>query len=337
MAAIFTGPWGLAIGGAVAAVGLLTAALDANEKAADRAADAQRRLAEAERQANEERAKRLESDPYLAQLRSNAESRSDSAEFDRVLQAYRDRFGTDDPTFSDQSRGGRGGAGRGADPQFAAMQRRDALQRQMANLSKLEGEGEDRMGRFGPSAEPRKQEEQLRKLESATKQATTEMVSSWRTVQQAGIEAMGAIGTTGVQALSKMAQGYKITMNQIRGMIGDILVAQGAKWLFEGIGMGILSAGLNPQSEALIALGTAEIAAGMAIGAKSAPGVGGRGGGGGRAYVPAAESRGDGGRGGTTVVNLNYSTVTSPTAQDGARAYAGIQRAQAQGLIPPSR
>jgi hypothetical protein len=120
-------------------------------------------------------------------------------------------------------------------------------------------------------------------------------------------------------------------------MIGDILVAQGAKWLFEGIGMGIISAGLNPQSEALIALGTAEIAAGMAIGAKSAPGVGGRGGGGGRAYVPAAESRGDGGRGGTTVVNLNYSTVTSPTAQDGARAYAGIQRAKAQGLIPPSR
>jgi hypothetical protein len=145
-----------------------------------------------------------------------------------------------------------------------------------------------------------------------------------------GMEAFSAVGSSGISALSKLAQGQKISGKQIIAMIGDQMVALGTKNLFEGLAMSAnpLTPGLGGP---LIAAALAEIAAGVGLGAASrAASAGGGASGGGRegfynpggkdiwrssAIAPSARLD-DSGRGGNTTNVVYLSSVITPSAQD---------------------
>jgi hypothetical protein len=84
----------------------------------------------------------------------------------------------------------------------------------------------------------------------------TATVARNKQIRETGMEAFSSVATIGIQSLSKLAQGQKISGKQVIGMIGDQLVALGTKNLLEGIAMTAASLGF-PTGAPLIIAGTA--------------------------------------------------------------------------------
>lgn len=168
--------------------------------------------------------------------------------------------------------------------------------------------------------------------------------------RDSGVEAMKMVGESGIQALNAIAKGEKVSGRQIIAGIGDQLVSKGTYYLFEGLARAIASFGADPSAAGLIGLGTAEIAAGMAMGAAASGGASGSGGGGNRPqntyYVQNSDgtytqtvsaiepaSRPSTSMGGEArVVNIYQPTVVSPNAQDGVRLRQAANEMRRQGL-----
>lgn len=143
-----------------------------------------------------------------------------------------------------------------------------------------------------------------------------------------------ALGTTLAQLtakqLSEAVKGHKIQAAMIVEGIGDAMVAEGVRVMFQGGAM--LLGGNYVGGGGMLALGAAELAAGLALGAAGSamqpptPAGGG-------ASEPSAQpergsqsSNGDNG-GHTTIIYVDMPTVVSPTAEDGLRVQMAIDRA----------
>lgn len=117
-----------------------------------------------------------------------------------------------------------------------------------------------------------------------------------------------AVGGAGISAFQAMAKGQKVSTRQIIGAIGDQMVAEGSRWLFTGAAKLLMG---DPSGGGLIGVGTAEIAAGIAMGAAGASGGGGArsaasSGGSARPGEPTSSRRaGDSQQGGTVTVYVD--------------------------------
>lgn len=177
-------------------------------------------------------------------------------------------------------------------------------------------------------AESRAHEERMRLLEEEQDRV--------RELQGAGIEAFSAVGASGVRALAAIAKGQKVSGRQILSGIGDEMVGLGTKWLFEGLARTFLG---DPSGAALMGVGSAEIAAGIALGAATAKGgkSGGGSGGSGRAMSPTASpDSGGGAAADNRPIHIHFNSTFAPSAQDGERVVQAINEARRQGRLRES-
>jgi hypothetical protein len=149
------------------------------------------------------------------------------------------------------------------------------------------------------------------------------------------------LGETGAQTftkgLSELAKGHKLAIGQIIESLGDQLVATGTITLFQGLGRALSSYGLDPTSEAMIALGGVEVGAGLAMGAAGAKAAGGSnaGKGGGSAGAGGSQQAASPNAGGGSqnapaqpmIINITTPSVISPSAEEGLMIQKAVQRA----------
>jgi len=145
--------------------------------------------------------------------------------------------------------------------------------------------------------------------------------------------------STSVKLFSEMAKGHEIALGSVIEGIGDQMVAEGTRVLFQAAAMAFFPP-TAPFAAGLAGVGAAEIAAGLALGAAgarasggSSAGASGGGGGGEPARTNYADPFGDTARYGSTatgpmIININFPTMLSPSAVDGAR----IQQATRQAM-----
>jgi hypothetical protein len=129
---------------------------------------------------------------------------------------------------------------------------------------------------------------------------------------KAQVEAFGGAGT---EAFVRLAAGQKEAGLAIISGIGDQMVAEGSRAIFTG-GISLLTG--NPAGAAVAALGAAEVAAGLTLGAAIAPPGGAAGGGGSsRTAAEPTRFRASTDTDGPTNVTVNMPTVLRPTYEDG--------------------
>jgi hypothetical protein len=146
--------------------------------------------------------------------------------------------------------------------------------------------------------------------------------------------------TTTIKMFSDLAKGHEVAIGAVLEGIGDQMVAEGTRVLFQAAAMAFFPP-TAPFAGGLAAVGAGEIAAGIALGAGGARAAGGSnaqpGGGGlhggknpfdtnyadpfGNTATYGEQSRGP------TVININMPTVTSPTAEDGRRIQIATRKA----------
>ncbi len=317
------GPWGIAVGVAVAGVSLFSQALASNKKAAEEAATAQMKFAQAAVEAEAERAKRQASDPYLKALADRAAAESDTSQQEAYEKANEanifDRIGAN-------------GKGKPrADSEFAAMQRRDAMRSQLRGLSDLEGEPSRADALQAQLDAPERAAEATRKkldaqfeVERTHQQRLVELRTDtdaqFQKIDEAAAQraetnrhlastAFTSVATVGVGALQKLAKGQKTSMKEFIGGIGDLLVAQGTADLARAGAM-LFIPGLQGNAGGLASAAAIEISTGIGMGAVGASG----GGGGGRSRAPHA-ARGQSGE--------DYMDSTRARASSPGTAYRG--------------
>ncbi len=100
-------------------------------------------------------------------------------------------------------------------------------------------------------------------------------------MRDTGQQAFAAIGAASLTAAAQAAASGKNMLKAVGAALGGVLIADGVKNEMAGIGRALFSYGLDPTSEALIAIGLAEITAGIGFGAASSGGGGASKGGGG--------------------------------------------------------
>jgi len=151
-----------------------------------------------------------------------------------------------------------------------------------------------------------------------------------------GVQTSQMMAGAALKGISEVVKGHKLQMGAIVEGIGDQMVAQGTAHLFQGMAAAVL----GTPAAALLGIGSAEIAAGLALGA-----VGARGAGGSASESKAAEKAGrDDPRGGPTdtdpyrntfspginqpsVINIYLPSVLSATAEDGVRIRDALKQA----------
>jgi hypothetical protein len=166
-------------------------------------------------------------------------------------------------------------------------------------------------------------------------------------LRDVSIDAWEAIGSAGIQSLSALVQGQKVSMKAVVASIGDAMVAGGTRAVFEGLAINATPFSFGAGTP-LITVGGEEIGAGLAFGAASRLFGGAAGGGGGRqsgpgfygdrwfdkrpggAIEPSARLGNDAGAGGNTYI-VNQSMLV-PTAQAGAAARRAMREADRQGI-----
>ncbi len=357
------GPWGIALGAAVAATSLFASALNNVEEQAKQA------------------------DAAVARLKERNKAAAEAKEFAEWSAPQSAIFFPGDPRFKDalnkhgakvDKRGrlidpnapiGGPAKGPGAGPEFEAMQRREENEARMRALTAADAESRARVasadammagrGFEDPSkaadatrAKLDREFDLQREHNERMKSQADEINDHYEKLDQQAMEraqlvrstasaAFGAVASSAGSALNKLAAGQKTSVKEFIGGIGQALVAQGTADMARAGAMFFdpLRAGFAPG---LLAAAGVEIAVGMGMGAAGASG----GGGGGGARAPHArrgESGGDyldrtraespsarrGGGGGTTVVqqSFNVPTVISYTDEQ-ARA---MQRAAREG------
>ena len=151
-----------------------------------------------------------------------------------------------------------------------------------------------------------------------------------------GVQTSQMMAGAALKGISEVVKGHKLQMGAIVEGIGDQMVAQGTAHLFQGMAAAVL----GTPAAALLGIGSAEIAAGLALGA-----VGARGAGGSASESKAAEKASrDDPRGGPTdtdpyrntfspginqpsVINIYLPSVLSATAEDGVRIRDALKQA----------
>jgi hypothetical protein len=175
--------------------------------------------------------------------------------------------------------------------------------------------------------------QKLEEQKAAQVQQTMQKEKSDRTQMTSSLM---ALGTTAAQLtarqLSEAVKGHKIQGAMILESLGDAMVAEGVRAMFQGAGMAIM--GNFASGGAMVALGAAEMAVGLGLGAAGSamqPPTASAGGTAGSTGDSSpirsnASSNGDSGRG-PTVIYIDMPTVVSPSAEDGMRIRQAIDAA----------
>lgn len=236
------------------------------------------------------------------------------------------------------------------DPLFEAMQRRDATNRQLAALNKMDTGRSAFGGDGGRSALEAKEAENVafldrhrqfredlleedRRYHESNAALEAEAHKRREQYQAVAIDAAQSFERVSISGMQKIAKGQKFTVKELLSGIGDEMVAGGTKWIMEGTGRLIASYGTDPSGWGLIGLGGAEVAFGLGLGAMTRAGGGG-GAAGGRQQRPMSPI-GSGGGGGLSepqTIIINMPTVVSPGPQDGVRVQQALDEARRAGL-----
>ena len=150
-------------------------------------------------------------------------------------------------------------------------------------------------------------------------------------VQEAWNSAASSISDAMAGLVTDLITGGEVSTAAVMKGLGDQLVGMGVKDVFAGTARAISSYGADPSAWSLIAVGGAEIAAGVGMGAAGAAMGGGGGGGGGAGAgggrpTPGAASDDNGGRDrGPTVINMY---ALNPTAETGRSIAKGLRTSE---------
>ena len=352
------GPWGIAIGAAVAAVSLLTQHLSDNKKEAEAAAEAQSKFAKASAEANF--ANMQAEQAALKRFNALAESvvgkppgtPATLEEVNRIEEETRKRealLGIK----SDNVGGGKRAAfkaprqtdftGGTGDRMFLDQQIADSQDR-MARFdrmgggideAKIKAAGDDARRKADLQFEKSHQDNLIaewRRADMEKARIDQEAQERSRRTREIASNAFGAVSAAGANALNKLARGQKTSLKEFVGTIGAALVAQGTADVARAGAMFFdpLRAGFAPG---LLAAAGTEIAVGMSMGAASAGGGGGGAGGASRGvrgvdYAARGESGGD---------YLDRTRASSPSRRGGSSS-GGVtvvnQTLQVSSVVP---
>lgn len=178
----------------------------------------------------------------------------------------------------------------------------------------------------------------LEKARKAEEKAALEASDAAYRDSAMNIAQIGASST--LKMFSELTKGHEVAIGAVLEGIGDQMVAEGTRVLFQAAAMAFFPP-TAPFAAGLAGVGAAEIAAGLALGAVGARGNGGssyQGAGGGASSSPEsqrinyADPFGNTARYGSTatgpmIVNVNFPTVLSPSAVDGARIRQATRKA----------
>lgn len=166
--------------------------------------------------------------------------------------------------------------------------------------------------------------------DAAEQKSFEKMQSNHQMLQDVATQSANIMAGTAIKSFQLMAKGQKQEVGAILEGIGDQIVAMGTGYVFKGIAESIL---LNAQGPALIGVGSAAVAFGIGLGAAGAHAPGGST----ASHTPASanpysprdyQSPSPLGKQGPTIVNINFPTVLSPSAIDGARIQSAWRQAQ---------
>lgn len=182
---------------------------------------------------------------------------------------------------------------------------------------------------------------------SAQEQANAE------TYQQMGTRAYQQVSVIGINALSALAKGQHVTGKMILASVGDMMVAEGTRTIFQGLAMSANP--LTPGAGAgMIGVGTAEIAAGISIGAATRGSTASSGGSTGtpvatapngqvywngsswergNPYAPAPANANYGTQPVNVYNTVQMSSVVAPNDQDGIRVQRALDEAHRSGAL----
>lgn len=353
MTAVLGGPWGLAIGAAVTALGLFAEHMrDAKDET-----DEFTRAIE-ENQAAIERAQALRGTKgrYAAtmlqasDILADASGLTDDAQrknLEAIVKKYEETGGIGD-NIADKK------PGKDPNDPFLSMQRRDAVDAQLKKLRGMEGGGDKSAGmdavarrkaeneafleadkdRFAETLElARENDRELAEIDDQRRKRYDEL-------RAAGFSTFSAVASHGLNSFQMLAKGQKQSVREIVSGIGDTIAAQGQGHLLLGLANAFIP-GMQGTSAGLIGIGTAEIVAGAAMGAATRGGGRGGGGGGGggrsRSESPISASASAGSGGGPTTVIVNMPTVVSPDANVAAMIVKHIDEGMRAGTVQRTR
>jgi hypothetical protein len=183
----------------------------------------------------------------------------------------------------------------------------------------------------------RQTRDEFLQLEDEKFQAVQKNLQEEQSKRQQMTASLMALGTTASQLAAKQlteaVKGHKIQGAMILESLGDAMVAEGVRVMFQGAAMSLM--GNFASGGGLLALGAAEIGVGLGLGAA------------GSAAQPPASSSGNGAsttpsspirdtqqtantdsqQRGPTIIYLNMPTVVSPSPEDGLRVQQAIDAA----------
>lgn len=358
MTGVLGGPWGLAIGAAVAGLGLfsewLRSTREEAEKTTTSVSDLAGELADIRSKMDARRQFRASMEE-AGDIFAGASGLDDKANLE-ALEAYiKSHEGLIDENVTDKK-----GPRRAT---FAELQRRAQTERQLEALDKLgRGQSVDQMyagadraqgrlaaGAAGMQADARqsvidaqvnahrKLREDLLDLDRQyyedNAKLEAEAAKNRERYQAVAIDAAQSLERVSISGMQKIAKGQKFTVRELLSGVGDEMVAGGTKWVMEGTGRLIASYGTDPSGWGLIGLGTAEVGFGLGLGAATRPGGAGSAGGGRQRPMSPLGSGGGGGSGEPQHITINMPTVVSPGPQDGVRVQQALDEGRRAGLV----
>jgi hypothetical protein len=334
------GPWGIALGLAVGAVGLLTAEFASQEERVKKTREEYERYLKlyTEQEAKEKALRPgvvTDTTSSLVDLRSKAGK-------DALFEHYQSGgSAVKGNKLVDPSAEGGSGKGPGAGPEFEAMQRRSENEQRMRDLDRTDAESRarvasaDAMMQGRGFEDPSKagdatrakldrefdlQREHNERMKSEADEinehyAKLDAEAAQRTQfgRQVASDAFKATASVGLDAFRKLAQGHKMSAKEALAAIGDTLAASGQGHMLQA-GAYAFIPGMQGNAGGLFAAGALEFAFGVGLGAAAS---GGRGGGGGGSRAPHARSGESGGD------YLDRTRAASPTTSRGGSVGGG--------------
>lgn len=321
MGAYLGGPWGIAIGAAVAAVGLLSAAFKDAEKDAETLEEAIANIGKNKTDVQIARLAQVEAKNYAARLKAL----SDSGFFKSVTESNKgvtladvnaaeaaadkaglifDRSNKDGGKKKEPGEFTAFGLWDENSPEAAWLKRRDAADKSAQQLRDIDRQVTDNAiaeANRGVSA----QLESIRTRSDARKaalaeeidaerqahaemiriatQADEEIVQSSQQKRQVAIDVAQTTASVGIDAIHKLVKGHKVSAKEIIATFGDQMVAKGTGHILEAAAFAFIP-GMQASAGGLAAAGAAEVGFGLVLGAATRGGGSGGSGGGGGGY-----------------------------------------------------
>jgi hypothetical protein len=350
MTEVLGGPWGVAIGLAVTALGIFSEHMrDAKDDVDEltRAVEENQAAIERAQQLRETADKYRQATIAAMEIIANASGLTDEAQRknqEAIIKQFEDTGGIGD-NIADRARKEPGANAFGITEytrnqgQVAGMQGQlesykrvqDLLEQQQKDLLDRKRKENEAFLEANKSAfdqtlqDAREYDAEKAKIDEAQKQRYDEL-------RMAGISTFTAVSANGLEAIHQLVKGHKMSVREIVAGIGDTIWAQGQGHFLLGLANAFIP-GMQGSSAGLIGIGLAEMAAGGALGAATRSGGGsGAGGHTGRSESPVSAGGGSNSSGPTTVI-INMPTVVSPDANTARTIVQHVEEGLRHGTV----